>query len=140
MIMAGDLFPELGDAADGHLAGMTREQILEQMQRLADESMFSFKINARPVFTSGNARGNLEIENPNYNIYPMVVQIALDDTEEIIYDSGGILPNQHIENARLNRVLNAGTYRATASMNAYDPQSKIWQGKALAALVITVES
>jgi hypothetical protein len=140
MIMAGDLFPGLGDAVDGHLATMTREQILAQMQRVVDESQFSFKINARPVFASGNAGGNLDIENPSYNMYPMVVQITLDDSEEVIYDSGGILPNQHIANARLNRALNAGTYRATASMNAYDPVTKIWQGRALAALIITVES
>jgi len=139
-LIAGDLFPDIGDAKNGHLSNMTPEQIKEQMQRIADESQFSFKINSRPVFADGSSNGDLRIENPNYNIYPMVVQIYLDETDELIYDSGGILPNQHIDNAKLISALDAGTYNATAVLNAYDPNSKIWQGKAQAALIITVQN
>jgi len=139
-IIAGDLFPELGDAKNGHLSNMTPEQIKEQMQKIADESQFSFKINSRPVFADGSSNGDFRIENPHYNIYPMVVQIYLDETDELIYDSGGILPNQHIDNAKLISALDAGTYNATAVLNAYDPDSKIWQGKAQAALIITVQN
>jgi hypothetical protein len=137
-IVAGDLFPDLGDAKDGHLADMTPEQILEQMQKAADAAYFSFKINARPEFENGSAAGSLGIENPGYNVYPMVVQIFLDDTGEMIYDSGGILPNQHIDNAKLSKRLTAGAYNATAYLNAYDPDTKVWQGKQAAALIITV--
>jgi len=140
-IVAGDLFPGIGgDAKDGHLSGMTKEQIIEQMQKAADESQFSFKINSRPVFADGGSAGDLGIENPNYNVYPMVVQIFMNDTNEMIYDSGGILPNQHIDSAKLLCALGAGEYGATAVLNAYDPVSKIWQGKAQAALIITVQN
>jgi hypothetical protein len=139
-IVAGDLFPDTGDAEDGHLSNMTPEQIKEQMQKLADAAYFSFKINARPEFESGSAAGNLGIENPRYNVYPMVVQIFLDDTGEMIYDSGGIIPDQHIDNAKLSVNLKAGTYKATAYLNAYDPDTKVWQGKQAAALIITVRN
>jgi hypothetical protein len=139
-VVAGDLFPNEGDAEDGHLSGMTTEQIKEQMQKAADAAYVSFKINARPEFENGSAKGNLGIENPRYNVYPMVVQIFLDDTGEMIYDSGGILPDQHIDNAKLSVVLKAGTYKATAYLNAYDPDTKVWQGKQAAALVITVHN
>jgi hypothetical protein len=138
-IVAGDIFPGKGDAEDGHLPNMTPEEIRAQMQKEADASYFSFKINARPEFESGSAAGTLGIENPNNNVYPMVVQIFLDDTDELIYDSGGILPNQHIAQAKLKKVLKAGTYKATAYMNAYDPDTKAWQGKQAAALEITVK-
>lgn len=137
-IVAGDLFPG-GSAQDGHLPDMTPEEILEQMQKVADASYFSFKINARPEFETGGAKGTLGIENPNNNVYPMVVQIFLDDTGEIIYDSGGILPNQHIYAAKLIRPLQKGTYKATAYMNAYDPETKEWLGKQAAALEIEVK-
>jgi hypothetical protein len=137
-IVAGDLFPGQGGAEDGHLSNMTPEQIKEQMQKAADAAYFSFKINARPVFEDGKAKGNLGIENPSYNIYPMVVQIFLDGTNELIYDSGGILPDQHIDNAALSAVLEAGSYNATAYLNAYDPDTNEFQGKQAAALVITV--
>ncbi|MDR1068172.1 MAG: hypothetical protein LBL36_02870 [Clostridiales Family XIII bacterium] len=139
-IVAGDLFPGQGDADDGHLSGMTPEQIKEQMQKAADAAYFSFKINARPEFKNGKAKGSLGIENPSYNVYPMVVQIFLDDTGEMIYDSGGMLPNQHIDNAKLSVALKKGTYKATAYLNAYDPDTKVWQGKQAAALVITVQN
>jgi hypothetical protein len=139
-IVAGNLFPGEGGADDGHLSNMTPEQILEQMQIAADAAYFSFKINARPVFENGKAKGNLGIENPSYNIYPMVVQIFLDDTDELIYDSGGILPDQHIDNAALTKALKAGSYNATAYLNAYDPDTKEFQGKQAAALIITVQN
>jgi hypothetical protein len=139
IIVAGDLFPDVGETDDGHLENMSQEDILAQMQKIADASYFSFKINARPVFPDGSAEGNLEIENPNYNVYPMVVQIFLDDTNELIYDSGGILPDRHITKAKLLRDLPAGVHKATAYMNAYDPETKEWQGKQAAALEIEVK-
>ncbi|MGI6004293.1 MAG: hypothetical protein ACOX88_02605 [Christensenellales bacterium] len=139
-IVAGDLFPDVVDAVDGHLSGMTEEEILAQMQRIADESQFSFKINAKPEFLNGWSAGTLRIENPNYNVYPMVVQIVLDDTGEIIYDSGGILPDQHIDTARLTRVLRRGTHKATAHLYAYDPDTKVCQGESNVKLEITVKN
>jgi hypothetical protein len=139
-IVAGDIFPGDGGADGGHLPNMTPEEIKAQMQKVADASYFSFKINARPEFKNGSAAGTLGIENPNNNIYPMVVQIFLDDTEELIYDSGGILPDHHIASAKLSKKLKAGTYKATAYMNAYDPDTKKWLGKQAAALEITVKN
>jgi len=140
-VVAGNLFPGSGkDANDGHLSNMTPEQIKEQMQRVADASQFSFKINAQPTFANGSAKGNLGIENPNYNVYPMTVQIFLDKDNEKVYDSGGLLPNQHIDNAKLLKNLKAGTYQATAVLNAYDPDTKQWQGKAHAQLKIIVKN
>jgi hypothetical protein len=139
-IVAGDLFPGEGDAEDGHLSNMTPEQIKKQMQEAADAAYFSFKINARPEFKDGKSAGTLGIENPSYNVYPMVVQIMLDDSDEIIYDSGGILPDHHIDSAKLSKVLKKGTYKATAYLHAYDPDTKVWQGKQAAALEITIKN
>jgi len=139
-VVAGNLFPGSGSAVDGHLPGMTPEEIMEQMQKIADASHFSFKINSRPVLADGNAPANFRIENPSYNVYPMVVQIILNETEEVLFDSGGIMPNQYIESAKLTKTLEPGTYNATAVFNAYDPATGIHQGKAQAALIITVLS
>lgn len=139
-VVAGDLFPDSKDAEDGHLKDMTEEEIKEQMQKIADASQFSFKINAKPDFENGRSAGNLRIENPNYNIYPMVVQITLDSTGEIIYDSGGVLPNQHIGNAKLTKVLSKGTHQATAHLYAYDPDTKTCQGESAAKLTITIKN
>ncbi len=138
-IQTGDMFPDQTDAEDGFLP-MSEEELLEQMQKEADESYFSFKINSRPVFADGNSAGTLGIENPNYNVYPMVVQITLDSTGEIIYDSGGIMPGQHIAEAKLAEVLSKGEYEATATLYAYDPDTLICQGQSQAVLKIIVEN
>jgi hypothetical protein len=139
-IVAGNLFPGEGDAENGHLSNMTPEQIKEQMQKVVDENYLSFKINSRPVFSDGNAEGTLGIENPNNNAYPLVITIELDDTGEKIYDSGGIMPDHHIDTAKLSKVLEKGEYKATATINAYDPDTKELKGRQAAALIITVEN
>jgi len=141
-VVAGNLFPELGDAQYGHLAGMTKEKILEQMQIAADANYFSFKINTQMIFENGRSEGNVGIENPNYNVYPMVVQIFLGENgeDELIYDSGGILPNQHIQRAKLAKELPEGNYPAIAYLYAYDPDTLINIFKSAAALEIIVNN
>ena len=139
MIFANYL-PEHGIAAEGHLPGMTEEAIKEQMQRIADKNVFSFKINSQPSFKDGASEGTLRIENPNHNIYPFVVKIFLNDTAEEIYNSGGILPNHHIETATLTKDLPKGRHGATAYIYAYDPATNEYGGKSAVDLTINVAS
>lgn len=139
-IVAGDLFPGLGDAQSGTLSNLSKEDILEQMQMAADENYFSFKINTLLVFENGKSEAEMGIENPNYNVYPMVVQIQLgkDGAGERIYDSGGILPDYHIDRAKLSKELPKGTYEALAYLYAYDPNTQVNVFKSTAALTIIV--
>jgi len=140
-VIAGDLFPG-GNAEDGPLSNMTREEILEQMQKEADKAYFSFKINTEIVFKDGSSEGNLGIENPSNNVYPMSVQIFLgkDGAGEMIYDSGGLMPDQHIDNAKLTKVLSTGTYEALAYLYAYDPETKVNIFKSTAELTIIIQN
>ena len=140
-IVAGDLFPD-GNAEDGPLSNMTKEEILEQMQKEADKAYFSFKINTEIVFKDGSSEGNLGIENPSNNVYPMSVQIFLgkDGAGEMIYDSGGLMPDQHIDNAKLTKVLSTGTYEALAYLYAYDPDTKVNIFKSTAELTIIIKN
>jgi hypothetical protein len=140
LILAGSVFPGAGSSVEGALSNMTAEEVMAQMQRAADESYFSFKINARPVFEDGKSKGTLMIENPPYNVYPMVVQIVLEESGEIIYDSGGILPGYHIDSANLLKELPKGEHAAVANLNAYDPESKEWLGRQSAKLIIKVNA
>ena len=139
-IVAGDIFPGSGDAVRGHLPTMTEEEIIKQMQREADRSVFSFKINSWPVFNDGASEGNLLIENPNHNIYPFVVEIFLNETQDKIYSSGGILPNHHISEAKLMKVLPQGVHEATAYIYVYDPKTDECSGKSAVGLMLTVNS
>jgi len=140
-VVAGDLFPG-GNAEDGPLSNMSKEEILEQMQKEADKAYFSFKINTEIVFKDGKSEGNVGIENPNNNVYPMSVQIYLgkDGAGDLIYDSGGLMPNQHIDNAKLTKVLSTGTYEALAYLYAYDPDTKVNIFKSTAELTIIIKN
>ena len=141
-IVAGDLFPGSNLAEDGFLSSMTKEEILEQMQLVADANYFSFKINSRVEFENGASTGDFGIENPNYNVYPMVVRVYLGENgeDDLIFDSGGILQNQRIERAKLDKHLPAGDYQAVAYLYAYDPDTLVNIFKSAAAMEIVVKS
>ncbi|MDL2237500.1 hypothetical protein LJC56_06690 [Christensenellaceae bacterium OttesenSCG-928-K19] len=139
-MVAGDIFPGAGTAEEGNLPGMTEDEIKAQMQREVDETMFSFKVNAQPVFEDGSGEGTLRIENPSHNVYPFVVEIFLDETGEKVYDSGGVLPNHHIETAKLTTALAGGTYKATAYINAYDPDTNEFQGKSAVSMELVIQN
>ncbi|MCC8022365.1 MAG: hypothetical protein LIO46_01065, partial [Clostridiales bacterium] len=105
-----------------------------------DESYFRLRIESRPVFPDGGSEGSILIENPDYNSYPIRVQIWMNDTGEIIYDSGGSMPGHSVGNTKLAPVLSKGEYACTADVFQYDPDTLQAVGKTQAALVITIEN
>lgn len=129
-----------GILQEGVIPGYTEEEIKEILQRKADESSFSFEINSRPIFKDGKSEGNLRIANPPYNKYAIEVEIKLDSNGKSVFKSGQIKPNHYIEYAKLTRNLKAGEYDATATINAYDSETKEFKGTSAAKLIIKVES
>lgn len=125
---------------EGIIPGYTKEEIEEILQRKADESMFSFEINSRPIFKDGKSEGNLRVANPPYNAYMIDVEIKLDVNDRVVFKSMKLKPNQYIENAKLIKSLDAGKYEATAVINAYDKETEELKGKSIAKMVIIVES
>ncbi len=60
------------------------------------------------------------IENPGNNAKLLKVSIKIDDTEEEVYASNYLKPGTYIESVALDKVLEKGTYNATAYFLAYD--------------------
>jgi hypothetical protein len=108
----------------GQLDGKSEVEIQAELNRVIEEGMFHISINTTPVFPDGESEGNLEIENVPNNRYSMVVQIALKDSGEQVYDSGLIEPNYHIQKDVLEKDLDAGEYAATATFHAYDRETQ----------------
>ncbi|MCZ6913077.1 MAG: hypothetical protein O7C59_00065 [Rickettsia endosymbiont of Ixodes persulcatus] len=129
-----------GIMKQGIIPGYTEEEIKAMMQRRADESTFSFEINSRPIFLDGKSEGNLRIANPPYNKYAINVEIKLDESGKTVFKSGDIAPNYYIEKAKLTKKLDKGEYQATATINAYDIETKEFKGTSVAKLVIKVEN
>ena len=121
-------------ALAGQLEGKTEEEIQAELNRIVEEGMFNISINTAPT------EGPLQIEHVPGNRYLMQVLITLDDTGELIYETGLIEPNHHIQSAKLDVELEKGEYLATAVFNAYDPETEEYIGSAGAKLTITVLS
>lgn len=123
----------------GTIPGFSPEELQNELQKRADESLFSFNINSKPIFENGKSEGNLRIANPHYNVYPIAVTIRLQDTNEVIFKSGKIQPNHYIEKAKLTKNLKKGDYKATATIEAFSPNdNEKFLGKAQAILNIKI--
>lgn len=132
---------ELADNATiGILPGVDVAQRQAELQQQLDEGMIAFSINTNPVFETGGSEGNLMLENPANNAKLLVVEIYLDDTQEMIYQSKAIPVGSYIENAQLDKVLEPGEYAATAYFKAYRESDYSYIGQAGAAINITVLS
>jgi hypothetical protein len=108
----------------GQLDNKSEEEIQEELNRVVEENMFHIAINGYPVFEDGESEGTLEIENVPSNNYSMNVQITLQDTDELIYESGILKPNYHIQTDKLSKDLDKGEYPCNVTFTAYDTDSQ----------------
>ncbi|MCI9129921.1 MAG: hypothetical protein HFJ65_06415 [Eggerthellaceae bacterium] len=130
-----------GDAGElGQLDGKTAEEIQAELDRYVEDGMLSINIAAAVRFEDGTSEGELRIENSPANHYLMQVDIARDDTGEVIYSSDAIEPNYHIQYGRLNTDLPAGTYPCTATFYALNMDTREIEGQAGANVTIIVEN
>ena len=96
------------NATMGVLPGIDMKERQAQLQEQLDEGMIAFSINTSPVFATGGSEGNLMLENPANNAKLLVVEIYIDATQEMVYQSKAIPTGAYIENARLDKVLEPG--------------------------------
>lgn len=124
----------------GIMPGIDIQARKKELQEKLDNSMIAFSINTSPVFIDGLSEGNLLIENPENNAKLLTVEIQLQDTQDVIYNSKYIKPGSYLENVKLDKVLEKGTYNATAYFNAYDEDTLEFIGKTGANIMITVQN
>ena len=126
------------NAQDGQAPYKTAEEMQAELDRVVEEGMFNISIAGAIQFDDGTSDGIAYIENVPGNRYLMQVRITEDATDEVLYESGVLKPNQFIEKIALTRDLDAGTYPATATFTALDPTSYDEVGQAAAKVTINV--
>ncbi|MBO0461765.1 hypothetical protein JZO83_08375 [Enterococcus sp. DIV1298c] len=131
-VVSAELLPGLRDASDIEIA--------ERAQEIADANYFTLQIAPTAIFEDGESEGSIEIVNPGSNVYPIAVDLFLADSEEVIYSSGSIHPNQQIVGAKLDKSLDKGEYQAVARINIYDPETNERQGITEAEISITINN
>lgn len=89
-----------------------------------DPEMYNVNISSEIVIDNLSYTGQANIMNiQNYN-ESMKVDITLEETEELIYQSGYINSEEMIENITITKELEIGTYPATATFNVYNKETK----------------
>lgn len=124
----------------GQLDGKSEAEIRAELNRIVEEGMFSISISRVVDLPTGNSEGEFRIENSPANRYNMQVDITRADNGELIYSSDILEPNYHIQYAKLDEVLPAGTYNCVATFHALDPDTDEEIGQAACAMTIVVRS
>lgn len=109
-----------------------------ELQKVVDESVIRFSINATPYFKTGGSAGNLLIENKEGSRNRFTVEIRLKKGQESVYQSGYVKPGQYIEKAKLTKVLPPGKHKAVAYFKAYDLKEDTYIGQAGAEVTLYV--
>ena len=125
-------------AQEGQASYKTAEEIQAELDRVVAEGMLNISIASIINFENSSSPGLAYIENVPSNKYVLRVAITIDSTGETVYQSGGIRPNNTIESITLSQPLQKGTYPATATFTAYDPDSLDEVGQASARITINV--
>jgi len=121
---------ELDEAAvDGMLDGATYSGARNP------DGVLSYRINSEITVSGGE--GDFQIENPPKNTCLMKVTFVLDG--ETIYESGYILPNQHIDKDKLDTVPEAGEYTVKVVFEGFDPGTLESLGVCETEIKLTVE-
>ncbi|MBJ7967833.1 hypothetical protein [Bacillus cereus] len=109
-------------------------------QEKVDASQFTLSIYPEAIFEGKSGKGFLHIKNESSNVYPINVKIKIDNTNEIIYETGAIYPGNEVKQVTLEKKLKAGKYKATADVDIFDPNSKKKQGTTQAEMQIIIKN
>lgn len=134
-IIGGSYLPDEKDAKK-----MSKEERKKVAEKEVDESKFTLSIYPEATFENGESIGDIYIRNEIENAYPISVEVVDDATGDVLYESGAIQPGYEVTEGQLIRKLTKGTYKCTANVSIYDPETKKYKGQTAAEIVIEVQS
>lgn len=115
---------------------ITKEDLRLQLQQQTDESNFRLLINTAPVSKDGQT-ADWCISNSASNHYNMQVVICREDGTEL-YTSAVLAPGRDELEGKMTQTQEAGTYPATATAYALDPENGEKIGEAVVDIILTV--
>lgn len=126
-------------AQKGQFEGKSKEEIQDALNEEVAKGMMNISIAAVVNFPAGSTEGEARIENIAANPMDQKITIALKDSDEVVYESGAIAPDQHIQTITLTKALAPGDHAAVATFTGYDRETHKETGKAAAEIVLHVE-
>ena len=101
----------------------SQEEFLSELNRQSEASRVTLSINTKPVFASGDSKGNLWLRNDAGNHDTQIVEIVRNDTGDLIYTSDPIPAGRYINADTLDVALGSGVYPCTAHFETVDETS-----------------
>lgn len=128
------------NATIGIMPGKTDQEIIDELNRKVDERSIALTINPTPVAENGTSDVNWMYENPQSNEKYTRLEVFLDDTEELIYETGMMVNGSYVEAAPMKVDLPAGTYTCTAYVHGYRLSDQSYLGQVAAGLTLTIQN
>lgn len=127
------------NASQGQFVGKSQEEIQAALNEEVAKGMMNISIAASINFADGASEGEARIENIAANPMDQKVTITLKDSGDVVYESGALAPDQHIQSIKLTKDLEPGAYNAIATFTGYDKETHKQTGQAAAEIVLHVE-
>lgn len=115
------------------------EELLINTSSTLEGSQFTYRFNPNPVFKDGSSEGNLLLESPESNVYNFTASISVNETNEIIYESGAIPAGHYIPTIVLNKDLDAGEYPCTMVIDIFYVETNEYIASIASQLNIIIE-
>lgn len=122
----------------GQAEGKSQKEIIDALDAEVARNMVNISISSVIEVRPGERTGVARIENIAANRVDQKVAIVLNDTGEIVYQSGAIAPGDHIQTIEFTRPFEKGTYRAQAVFTSYDRSTHQKTGQASVEVSIAV--
>ncbi|MEG1943753.1 MAG: hypothetical protein RRY54_06700 [Angelakisella sp.] len=117
-------------ATDGGIKGGNKDAVRsgrlpghEDKAVNSDPDRFFYSLNSHVVLDSPDAEGSIMLENNPGNVCPLQLCYYLEDTEEPVYISPLLAPDEHIETDKLTKKLKKGEYKINAVISVYDDET-----------------
>lgn len=114
------------------------EEILNRNETVVPGT-YEVTMNSTWNFQNGTSSSdNAYVENSTTNTNPVYFDLQLDDTEEIIYESPIIPVGSYLEDIKLDKDLEAGTYDCTLTYHLVDEEQNTLATLRMAVTVVVV--
>ena len=127
-------------AAAGSYKGKSDEEVKADLEKAVAEGMMNISIASNIKASAQTGQAEARIENIAANKVDQKVTLELEDSGEVIYESGAIAPGSHVQTVQLDAGLEPGSYNVLATFDGYDTETREKKGTAAAQVTLTVEA
>jgi len=104
---------EVGNESRIILDEQNAQETIDEMRKAVEEGMFECSMSTTWTYEDGNSESkDAYVANSKNNTHPFYFDVRLDGSDEVIYSSPVLPVGSTLTNFKLDKALDAGTYKA----------------------------